>query len=86
VPDGYIVERHYLPFGDRFDVPSPVAARQNNSGVDVVDDRSAAEFLLGWLLVRYPVYASAARQLSAADPNPQGILSESESFGDKRAP
>jgi glycosyltransferase involved in cell wall biosynthesis len=27
VYDGYRVERHYLPFGDRFDVPSPAAAR-----------------------------------------------------------
>src|SRR3954451_6746550 len=25
--DGYLVERHCLPFGDSFDVPSPAAAR-----------------------------------------------------------
>jgi glycosyltransferase involved in cell wall biosynthesis len=27
VHDGYTVERHHLPFGDRFNVPSPAAAR-----------------------------------------------------------
>jgi len=27
VHDGYVVERHHLPFGDSFDVPSPAAAR-----------------------------------------------------------
>jgi glycosyltransferase involved in cell wall biosynthesis len=27
VHDGYLVERHRLPFGDSFDVPSPAAAR-----------------------------------------------------------
>jgi glycosyltransferase involved in cell wall biosynthesis len=27
VHDGYTVERHHLPFGDTFDVPSPAAAR-----------------------------------------------------------